>query len=229
MVPWTATTNWLELTQKESYFTPQPCALGHGHLTESHTVPLGVENTLASGEFPGKASSHSSKDKEGCLLAPAKCSWPAVQQWRGGVGKAVLLSLASMSGRKAFCLGLEHRLLWKPNPRGRFWKWLSNQIVLRKMTADYLLTLVSWKGQTRRGWRERNDPDSLEIFATEYHPQGMFSVDLGRGQFHLGCWVCGQLDEFERAGGSRGGYFSRSPAYRPSTDYYKISAFSEAL
>ena len=71
-----------------------------------------------------------------------------------------------------------------------------------------------------------NDPGGLETCATEHHPLGMLSVDLGRSQFNFGCRLCGRLDGHGSAEGSRGGCFSCSPAYRASADHCKIRTLS---
>ena len=74
--------------------------------------------------------------------------------------------------------------------------------------------------------RGRNDPGGLETCATEHHPLGMLSVDLGRSQFNFGCRLCGRLDGHGSAEGSRGGCFSCSPAYRASADHCKLRTLS---
>ena len=94
------------------------------------------------------------------------------------------------------------------------------------MKAECLLTLVFWRRQTRKGQRGMNDPGGLQPCATEHHPLGTLSVDLGRSQFNFGCLVFGRLDGYSSAEGSRGGCFSCSPAYHASAHYCKISTLS---
>lgn len=88
MDPGTATTHWVELTQKEGpYFPPQSYALEHGHPTEPYTVPPVDEDTPASGDFLERHQVCSSQDKEG---VPADSSWVqqiSCQQGRGGEGE----------------------------------------------------------------------------------------------------------------------------------------------
>ena len=73
--------------------------------------------------------------------------------------------------------------------------------------------LLEMTDQKRAKWEER--PGGLEPWATEHHPLGMLSVDLGRSPFNFGCRVRGRLG-YSSAEGSRGGCCSCSPATAPA-------------
>lgn len=110
-----------EVDKKGLYFTPQPCALRHGHLTESHTVPPGDETALASKEFLERHQVTAPKIKTGACWLQLSLAEQLPSRGRE-VGMAVILSLVSMSGREVSCLCLQHRLLWKLKPRKRLLK-----------------------------------------------------------------------------------------------------------
>lgn len=184
------------------------------------------ENALASREFLEKHQITAPKIKMGRLLDPAKASWSADQM--SSRGRVRQRRLSSALGEQEW--------------QGNFLFLSGTQAALETQTLEEALKVTQSPNivpesdsrlssdasvlERTEQKRERNDPGSLEICVTEHQALCMYSVDLGRGQLNLGCWVSGQLDGSDGARSSRGGYSSHSLAYCLSIDPCKTNALS---